>query len=114
MKTSELLWNIDLWLLEFEGEIDAYFGAGDIERGLSAYRSWHEHVRRAIARIDSELAAGFTRTAANVGRIDLNGSASLTPRTIFMRTCGGRSKRFLTDLKRKAVNGTLKTAGRDS
>ncbi|MFN2501397.1 MAG: hypothetical protein ABR530_05240 [Pyrinomonadaceae bacterium] len=104
---NELLWKIDLWLLEFEGEIDAHFGAGDVDRGMAAYRAWHENVAKSIAHVDRNLAHSFARTAQNA-ETKLQNRSALTPRTIFMRTCGGKSKRFLNDIKRKAMNGTLK------
>ncbi len=106
MRINDLLWKVDLWLLQFEGEVDAHFGAGNIERGLSAYRLWHDQVRRGIASIDERLAQGFAKTARNIST-ETDSATKATPRTVFMRNCGSPSTRFLKEIKKRALNGTL-------
>jgi hypothetical protein len=82
MRDSDLRWKIEVWLLEFDAEVDAQFSAGESERGEAAYRNW--------------LGKAFDRTSnpRNVRSENLT-----TTRAKFMRTCGSPAKAYLLKLR---------------
>jgi hypothetical protein len=96
MRDSDLRWKIEVWLLEFDAEVDAQFSAGESERGEAAYRNWHQRVVTALSELDDGLGKAFDRTSnpRNVRSENLT-----TTRAKFMRTCGSPAKAYLLKLR---------------
>jgi hypothetical protein len=96
MREADLRWNIDVWLLDFDNEVDALFSAGESERGEAAYRAWHKQVLNSLSDLDAGIGKAFERT----GQPRLpRSSAPTTTRAKFMRSCGGPAKSYLLKLR---------------
>ena len=101
MRDTDLKWKIDVWLLEFDNEVDSLFSAGESERGEAAYRKWHDRVMASLAELDESLGKAFDST----GRPGQLGSQILTTtRAKFMRSCGSPAKSYLLKLRSDLQN----------
>lgn len=106
MNKTELLWMFDRWLIQFECDVEAHFGAGNDDLAVRAFCKWHRDVAAAIADIDLRMARGFLKT----GRAFSFGDGTkkdYTPRAQFMKKCGGPAKRCLLRLKQQVIDGEL-------
>jgi hypothetical protein len=93
--STDLLWNIDVWLVEFENEVDAHFSAGNAEHGRTAFKDWHYKVSSSLAAAKPDVSLQFERT----DKITRQGISPAT-RSQFMRSCGIPAKSCLLRLKK--------------
>jgi len=98
MKDPDILNRIDIWLLDFENEVDAHFSAGNHERGRLAYREWHSRVSSELSFVSDDLRSRFERYDGNVRNI-FDPTKGATARSQFMRTCGTPVRNYLRNLK---------------
>ena len=88
MKRSDLLWLVDVWIVEFETRVDACFGSGDPDTGYKAYREWHARVTDGLAALDPALSTTFSRYGPVDQDLIHRHSHEMTVRARFMRYCG--------------------------
>lgn len=96
MKDADLKWKIDVWLLEFDNEVDAQFSAGESELGEAAFQKWHDRVMLSLAEVDNGLGKAFDRT---VRPKSARSEALTTTRAKFMRSRGSPARSYLLKLR---------------